>query len=93
MTMLRSSEDDPSKWRLRKEVAIGDLLAFVTAFAAVIVAYTTLDRRLAIIESVVLAQHERDSRQDAEFLRYQQRIDESLREMNRKLDRLIERKT
>lgn len=85
-------EDEPQGWRFKKEVAVGDLVAFVTACIAIIVAYSTLDRRLAVLEATVVTQQERDSRQDSDSLRYQQRIDEALREVNRKLDRLIERK-
>ncbi len=91
--MIQHDEEEKRGWRFKKEIAVGDLVAFATACIAIIVAYSTLDRRLAVIESATITQHERDSRQDAESLRYQQRIDEALRDMNRKLDRLIERKS
>jgi len=89
---MTQRQEEMQGWRFKKEVAVGDLVAFVTACIAIIVAYSTLDRRLAVIESAAIAQQERDSRQDSDSLRYQQRIDEALRDMNRKLDRLIERK-
>lgn len=92
MDMQQRKDIESQGWRFKKEVAIGDLVAFVTACIAIIVAYSTLDRRLAVLETVAATQQEKDSRQDADSIRYQQRIDETLREMNRKLDRLIERK-
>ena len=84
--------DERRKWHIKKEVSLGDLIAFASAALAVVYAYTTLDKRIAILETASTVQRETDTRQDTESVRYQQRIDVTLQEMNRKLDRLIERR-
>lgn len=83
---------DRRKWHVKKEISVGDLIAFVMAAVAVITAYSTLDKRLAVIEEKVVTQAVTDARQDGEALRYQSRIDAALTEINRKLDRLVERR-
>lgn len=84
--------DERRKWHIKKEVSLGDLIAFASAALAVVYAYTTLDKRIAILEESKLLQKANDERQDHDSMRYQQRIDGTLQEMNRKLDRLIERR-
>jgi hypothetical protein len=79
-------------WTFKKEVSIGDLVAIGAAVIGVILAYATLDKRLNMVEHAVTVQKERDSAQDQESIRYQARIEESLRALNNKLDRLIERR-
>lgn len=78
------------QWRIKKEVSIGDIIAFAIAALAVVSAYWTLDKRLAILEASGAVQQQVDQRQDSEFLRYQARIDEVLKGIDRKLDRIIE---
>jgi hypothetical protein len=63
----------------------------LAAFAAVVVAYSTLDTRLRLVEQAAVTQKDTDHRQDQENLRYQARIEEALRGLSLKLDRLIER--
>ena len=84
--------DERRKWHIKKEVSLGDLIAFASTALAVVYAYTTLDKRIALLEKGAIVQMVNDERQDTDSLRYQQRIDTSLQEMNRKLDRLIERR-
>jgi hypothetical protein len=84
--------DERRKWHIKKEVSLGDLIAFASAALAVVYAYTTLDKRITLLETAAVAQVTKDDRQDSESIRYQQRIDAGLIEMNRKLDRLIERR-
>ena len=86
-----SFDVEGDRWKIKKEVSLGDIFAFVMAFSSVIYAYSTLDKRVTIIEEKALAQVARDVRQDEEAAKYQQRIDSQLSVINAKLDRLIER--
>jgi len=71
-------------WRLKKEVSLADIITIVSAGAAVVYAYTTLDKRLAIIEA------ERTT-EKVTTTAFQNRIDTRLDKMDEKLDRIIER--
>lgn len=83
--------DQPARWKIDKTVSIGDLVAIGTALLAVVYAYSTLDKRMTVIEEKIVAQASRDSRQEDDALRYQSRFDSALVVINAKLDRLIER--
>jgi len=83
---------EPERWRVKKEISLGDLIAFCSAAIAIAYAYSTLDGRVKVLEESKSYQVTRDQRQDDDNIRYQSRIDQTLREMNQKLDRLIERK-
>ncbi len=84
-------EHERRRWHFKKELSLGDLLAVAGAAASVLWAYVTLDTRLTRLETAMAFQKVVDTRQDEEALRYQARIEEAMREINRKLDRLIER--
>lgn len=79
-------------WHLKKEISLGDVLAITLAAAALFGAYSTLDKRLVQLEATSVFQKQIDVRQDEEALRFQARIDEALRAINAKLDRLVERR-
>lgn len=92
---------DKQKWTLRREISAGDLLAFAAAFIAVVSAYSTLDKRLTILENAGIiqkdidtrkeeSQKDLDRRQDEEALRAQVRVEEALRTLGGKIDRMIE---
>ena len=81
----------PKGWSLKKEISLGDLIAFASAALAVAYAYSTLDSRVKVLEENRAYQGTRDQRQDDDNIRYQARIDAALAQMNSKLDRLIER--
>lgn len=76
------------RWKFNKDVSIADLLSFVSAAIAVIYAYNTLDKRVAVLEEYRTEQKEATQAKEADNVRYQTRIDESLHTINDKLDRL-----
>jgi len=89
--MSEGKETASVEWKVVKEISVGDVLAVVMAFISVIYAYTTLDKRITLVEEKVAAQVVRDNKQDEDTHIYQQRIDAALTAINAKLDRLIER--
>ena len=77
-------ENNRRKWSFSKEVSIGDAVGLAVAFTAVMLAYGALDRRIALLEQSQVT--------GSEYARTAiSRMEESIAEMNRKLDRLIER--
>jgi len=79
-------------WHIKKEISLGDVLAFTSAGLAVVYAYTTLDKRIALLEEAKVVQVSVDNRQEQDFIRYQQRIDETLKSIDRKVDKLMDRR-
>lgn len=78
-------------WRFNKEISIADVISIASAALAMFYMYTTLDKRLELLEKYAAVQTSIDRRQDDEALRYQARIDQQLQQINAKLDRLVER--
>lgn len=77
------------RWRIKKEISIGDIVAFISAALAVMYAYTTLDKRVTVLEAAAVALKDAARDRDAEQVRYQARIEESLRALSNKLDRIL----
>ena len=76
---------EDQRWRLNKEVGVGDLVAISVAVAAVLVSYFSLDKRLAVIEI--------SSTQNSANISYTvAEIKSEIRRMADKLDRYTERK-
>ena len=46
-----TEQKEQAGWRLKKEISIGDLIAFGAATIAIVVAYQTLEKRIAIMDS------------------------------------------
>lgn len=74
----RREEDHISKWRIKREVSIGDLLAISSALFTILYAYSTLDKRLTVIEAIQVSQKERDSNQDESARNTRERIERAL---------------
>ena len=42
---------DDSKWKVKREISLGDLVAIAVAIAGVVLAYGTLDKRVSVLEA------------------------------------------
>lgn len=73
------------KWNVRWEISVGDVVGLISAIAAVLLAYGKLDTRLSLAEQSIASQ----TLEQKEAVR---RVEQSIAEMNHKLDRLIERR-
>ena len=61
---MATESTPPQKWKINKEISFGDIIAFVSAFIAVIYAYTTLDKRISVLEIMQVAASTKNSDQD-----------------------------
>jgi hypothetical protein len=75
-------------WQFRKEISLGDIVAFSSALIAVLYSYTTLERRIALMEAVQVRQVVIDTRQDADVAQINQSVQRELEKINIKLDRM-----
>lgn len=87
--MMQNEED--KRWRLKRDISIADLISFATAALAVIYAYTTLDKRVTLVESALMEIRQASKRQEDDSLRMQARIDVRLDKLDEKLERLLAR--
>lgn len=78
-------------WSFKKEISLADIAAFVSAMLAVIYAYTTLDKRLALLEEARRQDTANQAALDQRMQIMATRIEAELIRLNDKLDRVIER--
>lgn len=76
------------RWRFNKDVSLADVISFVSAALAVVYAYTTLDKRVAVLEDFRIEQRDIQRQKDEENIRYQARIDAQLQALNEKMDKV-----
>ena len=86
---LRPQEPEAS-WHLDKKVNISHILATLTLAAAIFTWGSKIEQRVALVESSTARQAQVDQAQDQEFRRYVVEMREDVREMSRKIEKLIE---
>lgn len=86
---LRPQEPETS-WHLDKKVNISHILATLTLAAAIFTWGSKIEQRVALVEASTARQAQVDQAQDQEFRRYVVEMRENVREMSRKIDKLIE---
>ncbi len=78
------------QWAFKKELSLGDIITFCTAALAVMYAYTTLEKRIALIEAVQTRQVLIDAQQDLARAQGASDWRREFDKVNAKLDRLYE---
>lgn len=43
--------NDDNRWKIKREISLGDLVAIAVAIAGVVLAYGTLDKRVSVLEA------------------------------------------
>ena len=79
-------------WHLEKTVSISHIFTTIAAISAIFILGSKFDTRLALSEQAFVNQHSIDARQDSDALASREIVRQQLRDINTKLDRLIERK-
>ena len=96
------SQNGAQRWKVVKEISVTDLVTIATCAASVFYAWSTVTARQAILEdrlatlitqqaTLITQQANIDRRQDDDALRVQARLEGGLKDVNAKLDRLLER--
>jgi len=77
----RKQPPQQEKWRVKKEISLGDAIAIVIAISAVLGSYARLDNRISLLE------------QSSGYTREAfMKIDAQLEKLSNKIDKLIERR-
>jgi hypothetical protein len=82
----------PEGWHLKKEIQFGHIITTATVVAASFFYITKIEQRIALVEQQIIAQHERDDRQDRATAESLALIRQQLEKMDAKLDRALERR-
>lgn len=90
--LKRDERERNGQWRLSREISLANVITLVVIAFTVIGAYYSLSGRVTGTEQSIAAQKHTDDRQDAEAHRTDARTQAALDNINRKLDRLIERR-
>lgn len=78
-------------WHLDKRLNVSHLLTTVVLTVGIFSWAGTMDKRVALLEAQIRTQTELDQRQDRDRLALGNEIKDQLRQLNNKLDRIIER--
>lgn len=84
---IQTSDPDQTSWRIKKEISLGDLIAFGMAFFSVVYAYFTLNTRLAVLEDRGVQIEQADRRKEGELQRSLDEIRQGIRELNAEIRR------
>ena len=83
-------QEPAASWHLDKKVNISHILATLTLAAAIFTWGSKIEQRVALVESSTARQAQVDQAQDQEFRRHVVEMREDVREMSRKIEKLIE---
>jgi hypothetical protein len=85
--------DPQKKIRFDGTINLGHLLTVATFLGAGVVGWNAMDKRVVILEEARLVQRQIDRRQDEDLTDYKRTSREDMRELMRKIDILLERRT
>lgn len=87
---MPTSRNDDGAWHLDKKVNISHIIATLTLAGAIFAWGSKIEQRVAIVEESTHRQAQVDQAQDQEFRRYVVEMREDIRDLSRKIDKLIE---
>ena len=89
-TPKQSDSPSDGAWHLDKKVNLSHIVATLMLAAAMFTWGSKIEQRIALVESASQRQASIDQAQDQEFRRYVVEMRDDIRELSRKIDKLIE---
>lgn len=86
------TQTEQTHWHLKKEIQLGHVISTIIFAASGLFYVTKMDQRIAVIESQMVSQKDRDMMQDRQHSEALALIREQMKSMDGKLDRLVERR-
>ena len=83
-------ERDDSNWHLDKKVNVSHIIATLMLAGAIFAWGSKIEQRIALVEASAARQEQVDVAQNAEARRYAAEMRDDIRELSRKMDKLIE---
>ena len=94
--MMNNNQTERRGWGIDRRISVTDIIAIVGALSAGLYAYTTLDKRLALVEQAQISLATENMKQDVDRNNIRELVRESRREtredmavVNAKLDRVL----
>ena len=91
MTLPTMATPSDNHWHLDKKVPISIIMVLLTQFVGGLWIIADIKKDVEVLKSISTLQVARDQRQDSDSLETKTLIRQDIREVNGKLDRLIER--
>lgn len=82
----------PNGFKFDPTINLGQILTIFGFVGSGFIAYNQIDKRISILEDVTKRQVQVDIRQDSEMKDNKMMVRDDLRDINSKLDRIIERR-
>ena len=79
-------------WTIKREVQLGHVISTLVLAISAFGYITSMEKRIALMEDKVVAQKERDDKQDQRYSESIGHMNQQIDKIDSKLDRLIERK-
>jgi hypothetical protein len=89
-TPKQSDSPSDGAWHLDKKVNLSHIVATLMLAAAIFTWGSKIEQRIALVESASQRQASIDQAQDQEFRRYVVEMREDIRELSRKIEKLID---
>lgn len=87
---MPTPKPEDSSWLLDKKINLSHIVATLMLAAAIFTWGSKIEQRIALVESAAVRQQAIDQAQDQEFRRYVVEMRDDIRELSRKMDKLIE---
>ena len=85
-----AQKDPATSWHLEKKVNISVIVALLLLAISIFTWGSKIEQRVALVEASTTRQAQVDTAQDQEFRRYVVEMREDIRDLSRKIDKLIE---
>jgi len=79
-------------WHLKKEIQFGHIITTLTVAVAAMFYFSKIEQRIALVEQQMTQQRDRDDRQDKAVAEAVNLLRKQLENMDKKLDRVLERR-
>ena len=89
---MPTQQKPDTHWTIKREVQLGHVISTLVLAISAFGYITSMEKRIALMEDKVVAQKERDDKQDQRYSESIGHMNQQIDKIDSKLDRLIERK-
>ncbi len=87
----QGGEGEQRDWHLDKKIGLAHIFSTIAAIGSLIILGSQFNTRLSIVEQMMTVQKSVEARQEADAAEFKREMHDAVKNINDKLDRLIER--